>query len=369
MERKIRFIIVGSGWRSMYYVRIAKALPEKFELCAMFCRTSEKAERIAAEQGIHTTTSIQECRSLSPDFAVVAVNKDSISEVSAQWLEYGFAVLCETPAALELPQLEKLWRLHEAGGKLAAAEQYIRYPRYQAMLAVLKTGLLGSADCLNISLAHEYHGASLMRAFLQQQMTPFLVTGKTYHFPTTETLSRYERFTDGRVAEKSRTAAVFEFADGKVAFYDFDSEQYRSPIRKNFVKLQGSRGEMKDEAFYYLDEKNEPQCSRLQIESRTIVTPEQNPNFHEVEEITGITFEGTRVYQPKFGLCGLSEDETAMAEVMADMAAYARGEKPPACPLKNALQDAYMAILLREAVNTGRTVRSEEQIWQTSEKL
>lgn len=364
MEKKIRFIIVGSGWRSLYYVRIAKALPEQFELCAMLCRTQEKARRIAAEQGIYTTTSIQECCGFQPDFVVVAVNKTAIAEVSSEWMKYGFTVLCETPAALDLPQLNELWRLHEAGGKLAVAEQYIRYPRYQGLLAVLNTGLLGSADCLNISLAHEYHGASLMRVFLQEQMMPFRVTGKTYAFPTTETLSRYECFTDGRIAEKNRTAAVFEFADGKVAFYDFDSEQYRSPIRKNFVKLQGNRGEMKDEVFYYLDAENKPQCSRLKIDSRKVVTAEYNPNLHEVEEITGITFEGKSVYQPRFGQCGLAEDETAMAEVMIDAAAYARGEKTLAYPLENALQDAYMAILLQEAVATGKTIESEEQVWQ-----
>lgn len=364
MDKKIRFIIVGSGWRALYYVRIAKALPQRFELCAMLCRREEKARRIAAEQGIYTTTSIEECQKMQPDLVVVAVNKAAIAEVSREWINYGFTVLCETPAALDLQQLEALWQLHEAGGKLAVAEQYIQYPRYQAMLEVLKTGLLGSADCLNISLAHEYHGASLMRAFLQEKMMPFQVTGKTYSFPTTEILSRYERFTDGRVAEKKRTAAVFEFADGKVAFYDFDSEQYRSPIRKNFVKLQGSRGEMKDETFYYLDAQNEPQCGRLIINSRTRITSEKNPNLHEVEEITDITFEGKCVYQPRFGLCGLAEDETAMAEVLVDAAAYAREEKPLAYPLENALQDAYMAILLQESIDTGKTIRSEEQVWQ-----
>ena len=49
---KLRFIVVGSGWRSLFYWRIAQALPERFELCAMLCRTEEKAEKMHREYGV-----------------------------------------------------------------------------------------------------------------------------------------------------------------------------------------------------------------------------------------------------------------------------------------------------------------------------
>ena len=42
------------------------------------------------------------------------------------------------------------------------AEQYAKRPLYGTMLSVVKSGLLGEPDCVNLSLAHEYHGARLL---------------------------------------------------------------------------------------------------------------------------------------------------------------------------------------------------------------
>lgn len=418
---KIRYVIVGSGWRSLYYVRVAKALPEKFELCAMFCRSREKAEKMSEEYGIYATASIEECRNFKPDFVVVAVNKTDIAKVSMEWMNYGLTVLCETPAALDTDTLKQLWELHKSGKKLVVAEQYTKYPTYDALFKVLNTGIIGEPDCLNISLAHGYHGASLMRAFLQQNVNAqFTVRAKTYEFTTVETLNRYERFTDGRMDKKKRTAATFEFDDGKVAFYDFDSEQYRSPIRKNHVKVQGRKGELMDDTFYYLDENYQDRQAKLVITQRCVHTGNANPNLKNVREILSINldkesmknetdgkaFEVHQVYKAPFGACGLAEDETAIARLMAEAAEYnkiftsaenaestqndvstknvekvekaeeaekaenvknaenAEMAKRMDKELREALQDAYTAILMAEAVRTGKEAASEKQPWQ-----
>ena len=237
---KYRFAIVGSGWRAQYYIRIAKALPKEFELCDVLCRSEEKAILVCKEFGIKATTSETELERDKPDFVVVAVSKASGAEVAMKWMDKGFTVLLETPAGLNLETLNCLWNKQACGQKIVIAEQYSRYPQYSALIDLIKMDILGECSMVNLSVAHDYHGASLIRSVLDIPVDMgFTVSSKTYEFPTTETLSRYEEIHDGRIADKKRRIAVFEFDNGKVAVYDFDSEQYRSPIRKNTYKIQG----------------------------------------------------------------------------------------------------------------------------------
>lgn len=378
-KRKYRFIIVGSGWRSMYYVRAAKALPHIFSLEAMLCRTDEKAERIAKEMNIHTTTSIEECEKIKPDFVVVAVNKASIGKVSKEWMAKGFTVLCETPPTVDEAELCRLWELHkEKGWRLCVAEQYFMYPYYRSMLEVLDSGIIGEPYNVNISLAHEYHGASLMKKILHTEDEIFTITGKKYTYPVKETANRYERFTDGRVGLKSRDVMTIEFESGKTAFYDFCSEQYRSKIRSNYVKVQGINGELVsvDGAFnrvQYMDENNQPKEQEIIVKKRQLTTGDANPNLNEVTEVTSVIMkmcsgneDAKLLYdaEDEFGLCGLAEDETAVAAMMLGAGIYNEGGKE-IYPLKDALTDAYMAGLMQKALESpGVTVTSKKQPWQ-----
>ena len=359
---KIRFVIIGSGWRALFYVRIALALPEHFELCAMYCRTEEKAARMAESYHIRTTTSVSDCLACKPDFAVVAVTKADIAAVSCQWLEYGIPVLCETPAGLDLPTLTRLWALHEEGAKLSVAEQYTRYPVYAALLALIEKGFIGRTDYAYISLAHGYHGASLMRAFLQIPLSSaFSVIAKSQEFSTVETETRYESIHDGRIAQKKRTTALFQFSGGKTALYDFDSEQYRSPIRQNTLKIQGVKGEIT----------GIPGIAGTLTEALAGVTVRfLDSSWNavradiQIDDGSAISFKDNLLYTPDFAPCGLGQDETAISSLLLRMASYARDSGPEPYPLAEALQDAYMAILLQQAADSGQPVQSAFCPWQ-----
>ncbi|MCR5448479.1 MAG: Gfo/Idh/MocA family oxidoreductase [Solobacterium sp.] len=348
MKQPVRFAMIGSGWRSLYYIRIAKALPQYFEVCMMLCRTQEKAQYMSETYHIPACVSEEEVDSAEPDVIVIAAKKEVNAVLSMHWLEKGYTVLQETPAGIDRETLEQLMK---TGGKLVIAEQYRRYPEYTAVKKLLETDLIGKPDHLYLSLAHEYHAASLIRYFLDILAgTPFDVVTKQWSFLTAETLTRYERITDRRVSPKQRTSALFTYEGNKGAVYDFDSEQYRSPIRSSHFRIQGTCGEISDQTVRYLDDNNQAQTDLIHVMYRTIETDDPNPNLHTVREITQISFRDQILYQPVFGLCSLAQDETAIASILYDTAMYASGEGESPYPLAEAIDDALTAIRMKEFI-------------------
>ena len=317
----IRFAVIGSGWRSLFYVRIARALPDMFELTALLCRGQEKADRIQNEYGIHTTTSEDEIIASKPDFVVSAVNKSSMSDVVRYWVAKGIPVLSETPAGLDIDTLKAIRQDVENGARIQVAEQYFLYPSIKAVIDECKSGTIGEPVSLTISAMHDYHAASVIRRMLDTGLEDVTVTGKTFSMKVTDTRTRYEVLTEGRVVEKEEKHLVMEYADGKTAFYDFMSDQYRSPIRNRYINLRGTRGEIINDTVYYLDKDNLAACKKLDI---------TNP----------------------YGYAGLSEDEAAITGILLGMKEYVDKGKE-VYPMNEALYDAYMGILMCEAGKPG----------------
>lgn len=329
---KIRYVIVGSGWRSEFYVRIAKALPEQFEALAMLCRTEEKAGIMHEKTGVYATVSREECESLKPDFIVVAVDKPSIFKVSRGFLDKGFPVLCETPVGQNIEDLEDAWQLHCYGTRFQTAEQYHLYPQYEKILEIVKSGVLGVPHAVNLSVAHDYHGVSLIRRLLGTGFENAFFTGKRYTFPVLETADRNGPVKDGAVTERYRIRMDIEFDSGKMGFYDFCNVQYHSCIRGTDIRVQGERGEIAGNRLAYMD--------RDQICHNETITWE-NP------------------YEKQ----GLTDDEAAIAKLLAGMKHYVdTGEE--VYPMAEALQDAYFALCMEKALlHPYETIQSQTQMW------
>ena len=349
----LSFVVVGSGFRSLFFARIAKRFPEIFEMKYLLCRTEEKAERLARENGISTTTSVEACVAAKPDFVIVAVNKESICSVAKEWLERGFAVMTETPVGATVEELKELWSLSaDHGARIQVLEQYHRYPIMAAGLRAVEMGRLGDPYAVSLSVAHDYHGASLMRRMLRMGFEPMVVRGSHYEFPVTETDSRYGAITDGSVNMKSRDHVTIEFGAGKVAFYDFAGIQYRSFIRSRHVNVRGRDGEWNDSILRYVKEDHLPEMEQL--------VPFLNPKYRVLE--TEALREICSKWNPVLAL-EAEQDEYAIATMLYDMREYLDGGAE-VYPLREALEDAYEWLLIQEAVKRpGETVRSERMPW------
>ena len=246
MEFPLSFVVVGSGFRSLFYARIAKRFPQFFTLKYLLCRTEEKAQKLNAEYGIPTTTSQELCMEAKPDFVVVAVNRNSVWSVAREWIKAGFPVLLETPVVHTEEELKEAWEMSLHGAKIQVAEQYHRYPILAAGIKAVKEGLIGDPYGVTLSMAHDYHGASLIRQMLNIEPMAMTLRGNQYRNPVTQTDSRYGPITDGSVTEQERTVVQIEFANGKTALYDFAGIQYRTFIRARHVNVQGQNGEWND---------------------------------------------------------------------------------------------------------------------------
>lgn len=354
--RPLTFIIVGSGWRSLFYARIAKKYPEQFQLKYMLCRSQEKADRMAAEHDIPTTTSIEACEEARPDFVVIVASKNSLCSETMKWAKKGFAVLCETPAAGTPEELKELWELSQKGAKIQIAEQYHRYPSMAAGLEEIKSGKLHEPHAVSLTMAHDYHGVSLIRRMLQPDNSPGLrleyLSGVRYSFPVTETDSRYGDITDGRVKNANRDVITMGFAGGKMAFYDFDGTLYHSYIRTRHVNVQGRDGEWNDTVIRYVDEKHLPQTESL----KPLLKPEYA--CLETEKLK----EQSRQWSFTV-IMDEEQDEYAIATMMLDMREYIETGRE-VYPMAEALEDAYVYLLMQEAVkHPGEKIIPEKMPW------
>ena len=77
---KIRYGLIGSGWRAEFYIRIAKAVPEKFDLTAVLIRDEEKGRKFSEKFGVKVVNSLDALMEDAPEFR----SEEHTSELQSQ---------------------------------------------------------------------------------------------------------------------------------------------------------------------------------------------------------------------------------------------------------------------------------------------
>lgn len=302
----ITYCVIGAGWRSEFYLRIAKLLPELFCVKAVCVRNSETASAFREKYDVAILNSLDDVLKVDCDFFVNCINKEDISDLSFDLCSRGYAVLQETPAVLPKKQISDFKNF-----KLQVAEQFHLKPMYQAIKEILDEGIIGEVNHMEISVAHEYHAMSLIR-FLMNVDVPACIYAKEFHPTVLHTHFRQGELPKKELTNSRHQLAVFEW-DQKSAIYNFDYEQYFSPIRSDRLLLRGTRGEIDNNAVRYFNENH-------QFVQNEIV---QHKSGNLDGFVNGtITFCNRIYYQSPFGDARLSDEETAIATVLLKMAHY-----------------------------------------------
>ncbi|WP_148929450.1 Gfo/Idh/MocA family protein [Paenibacillus methanolicus] len=361
MTEKIKFGIVGGGWRAEFYLRIAAAMPERFEITRMLVRSEEKGAALTARWGVPTVRNMEAfVRGRDYAFAVVSVSRSVCPDYIAALTEAGVPVLSETPPAEGLDELLALHARLGPDARVQVAEQYVFQPMHAARLAVVRSGKLGEVSHAQVSSAHAYHGISLIRQLLGIGFEDAVIRGERFSAPLIGGPGRGGAPESETVADSVQDLAIFRFDGGRAAVFDFAKEQYFSWIRSNRLLVRGERGEIKDDEVRYLADYRTPLRMAL-----TRVDTGHGGNLEGYCH-TGVTLGAEWVYRNPFAPGRLSDDEIAIATVLARMGEYAEGG-PSFYSFAEAAQDHYLSLMMHRALETGETVRTEAMPWAIRE--
>ena len=352
----IRFGIVGAGWRSVFYLRIAHACPDRFKVMGVVARNPAKAAGLAERFGVPLYTSVDDLVvSAKPMFVVTSVPWSANPDILRQLAKLGMPALSETPPATTVDEMIELWSLVKQGAKIQVAEQYWLQPHHAARFSFVQSGKMGRISQVQVSVAHGYHGISLIRRFLGIGSENAEITAHSFTSPIVQGPGRDGPPTQEALVDSSQLIAWFNFGD-RLGVFDFAGDQYFSYVRGQRLLVRGERGEIINDSAVYLQDFLTP----IHV---TFTRHSAGPNGNlEGNYLKGIQAGEEWVYRNPLAPGELSDDEIAVGTCLLKMAEYADGGDPFYF-LAEACQDRYLDIMMQEALEKGQSVTTETQPW------
>ncbi|MGO4545920.1 Gfo/Idh/MocA family protein [Paenibacillus sp. 2TAB23] len=354
----ISFGIVGGGWRAEFYIRIAKAMPDRFHIHAIMVRDEQKGLELEAKWGIRTVRTLRQLMEESGQFSFVVVSVPRLvaPEIMHELAERGIPVLAETPPAADIASLQALCESLPKGARIQVAEQYLFQPMHAARIKLAHSGKLGEVSQVQVSAAHDYHGISLIRQLLGIGFEPAEISGQDFESMLMKGPSRQGDPLEEQMAPSIQRIATFRFGN-KLAVYDFTGDQYFSWVRRSRMLVRGSKGELVDNEISYLHDFATPIYTELHR-----VDTGHHGNLEGYYH-RGVMAEGEWLYRNPAAPARLSDDEIAIATCLLRMGDYAAWNGPSFYSLAEASQDHYLALLMDQAILTGKTIHSTVMEW------
>jgi predicted dehydrogenase len=358
----LSFGLIGSGWRAEFFLLIARDLPEQFPLAGVVARNPDKRWELARRWSAPTFSTLDGLLAeRRPDFVVTSVS----ASANLEWMELlskrGVPVLSETPIGRNLKELHRVVDLERAGARIQVAEQYIFQPLHAARLALIETGQLGTIHEADVSIAHGYHGVSLLRHFLQTGLRLPKITARRFTSRIVAGPHRNRLPTERKVVESVRTIAQLDYGD-RFGVFDFTGDQYHSWIRSPRLLVRGEEGEINQTTVRLLKRFDTPFQFDL---VRRDTGHAGNLEGYSHRSITG---GGEALYQNLFPTMRWNDDEIAVATSLSRMSTYlTTGE--PVYSVAEACHDCYLDQLIAESAASVDAVVGVAQPWIPTDKL
>lgn len=355
-EKSATIGLIGAGWRAEAYLRVAKALPERFTITRVMVTNAESAGRIERDWNIPAVIGFDDfLRGASFDYVILAVPRETVLGLATRLAEANIPMLIETPPAADQEALFRVYEtLHSA--PIEVAEQYQYQPHHAARLSIAKSGLIGDVHLVRAAVAHAFHGISLIRLALGAKFDDVEINASAITDRLSSPRSRDGWTGSVQTVDSKRIVALLRFGENTAIFDFSDPEQYYSPIRSRHISLYGSRGEVNDDRVSYLVGPDGVDHAELYREETGI------EGDLEGRYLRRITLGERVLFDNSFAPARLNDDELAIAEVLARTARFAAtGEH--SYSLAESCQDTYVSLLVNEAAATGEVVRSGQTPW------
>jgi len=352
-----RYGLIGTGWRSEFFARLARLAPQSFAVAGVVSRRPERAAEVASTWGVPTFSSVEDLLATGPEFVIPCVPWSEMGPTTITLVDAGIAVLAETPPAADMDGLRRLWAAVGHRNLVQVAEQYLCMPGHAARLAVTRGGVIGTVTSVQVSSTHLYHAVAMIRGFLDAGRGPVTVQAQSFTAPLANPLNPSGWTGSAEPEDLGTTLATLDFGSGRMGLYDFTDNQWWNPLRARRIVVRGSLGEIVDGSVLRLVDPYTP------VESHLIRRQAGIDLNLEGVDLQHISFDGRVVYRNAFAGSRFSEDDLAVADLVAAMSAWRREEGPAPYPLAEACADHQISLAIGESIRTGLSVTTSTEGW------
>ncbi len=243
-----------------------------------------------------------------------------------------------------------------AGGSRSPSSTCL-LPDHAARLVAVASGIIGTPTSAQVSSTHLYHAVSMIRGLLGVGFEPADRAGeRAFTAPLADPMTP-AGWTDDVTPKPTKTTIATLDLGGRMGLYDFTDNQWWNMLRTRRIVVRGSNGELVDDRITRLVDARTPVESSLR---RRQVGRDLNL---EGADLDHISLDGAVVYKNPFFGARLSDEDIAIASILAATGKWARDEAPAPYPLAQACQDHLLSLAIEESARTDKPVRTDVEPW------